>query len=851
MEKHTELPARLFSERTYPSPNDTALLEHGHLTAALALVVGGNIILKEESKKNQFNYVVKFIRKGEAIKINDLLVENFGWNFYKNLVLKNLDARLVRISFRWYEHLFYEAVRLDDIHGVRNFLDTLQENRLMKLFKESFHQKVGAFFGPHNDVSRALRPLNDFPFDLVYLLPGALGEEVIKTEVRNAYKQAVSTIAPELQQEYARDFNVVKKQLAGIVLNNSELFDQLLGFAPFCCLGEIKIQAETSISPDEALLTAKQSLAQQTLNAYTRLWQAEKISQSEGKAKLDFIRQNSSLDESEFCEVCGLNDVFKEFYQKYEELLRSDINAAKIMEKVIYSHKEEPEKLCRACFGRRLWSHGMVQEDWLEEMLEAEEKNDTVLVQLKTNVAPPPPPKLIPRLEISKASELPEDMGAAFVRWRNNRLQVYPTLAAAADIDGNLALIYLRPNWQHGIVAELHQCRPTVDTLCCIFHILHAWNESYQKIQDAIQNWTDMIRSGKSGQLIGAKNQCLRLLEYLNDWPNNLFWHPLHHLAVLVKKLASANEEKKVKAILSDLIRSWHDFFSAYSRAGDSDLERFEAALVAYVAGLTETDVQNGFRDEALRARPHLARVLTRIRWIDEFFRNSPRILVDKGGIRTLTLEDAYPHLVVAVPATDLIRALRILHYSMTHNLFSSTLYGEEPPFPNPSAYIEATSRRLREELSLELLRQILPPVLLGTVVIFKEKQPLYHVLASARKVIDHLESNFSQYPGFLLGLTDWRRCLGAMTEEQARDVLTINFCELYHILDIENQVSRRALTSLSQTARGDWGSFPELFEAMLAIKQTRQAWPDRVRETLGQKNLFDAMCFLKTAAKS
>jgi len=848
VERHRELlPARLFPERTYPSANDTPLLEHGQLTAALALVVGGNILLQRSSGFNRQVIITK--QSGDQITVAGIMAAQFHWDDYKKLALQHLQGRLVRISFAWYEELFQQAIRLDDIHGVKNFLAAAGEERLMQRFKDNFHKKIGDLIGADQHVAQALEPLNDFPFDLVYLLPGAIREEQIKDVVRQAYTKAVKTLAKNLQEEYGHDF----RKISGIPqLDCSELQNQLLAFAPFAYVEEVKVDSAAGSKPGQDLDRAKRSLSIQILEAYRRFWQAGKASRSEAEFRLTAV---PSIPTPERCEVCGLHSVFEEFYQKYEALREAGDPASQIMEKVIYGHKEEPERLCRACLGRRLWSHGEVQERWLRNMLEPSEQDGTVMVRLKADPVPAPPPKLLPRLEIPKEGDLPEDMGAAFVRCREGRLQVYPTLAAAADADGNLALLSLSPNWHSVILAELTQVRAAAEALQCAFFSLDKWAKNYPKLSSKIEHWRHNVTSGNRAKLMEAKNQCCQFLDYLRNWHNYISWHPLARLADLVTRLNPLDPTKEpdeVRGVMSAIIKYWEDFLRpCYSRSGASDLERFEAALVEYIAGLTGQDVQDGFRDEALIARPHLARVLTRIRWVHEFFQDLPKILVDEGGIRTLTLESAYPRLVVAVPATDLIRALRVLHYTVARNLFSSTLYGDEPPCPTAAALADEAARQRRETLSLKPLEQILPPVLLGAVVIFKERQPLYHILATARRVTDYLAQQHDSYCGILLGLTDWRRCLGAMTPEQAREIFPLDFMELYHLLDNESQIARRPLFSLAQAAEDEWGQFPEYRSATLAIKQRRQQWPDLVRDLLQEQKLFDALVFLKRTAKA
>ncbi len=838
------LPAALFPERTYPAANDTALLEHGQLTAALAFMVGGNILLQNKS----WPLIARLERQQDDIYVDGQKATDFSWDSYKNTVLEHLQGRLVRIAFSEFERLFQEAIRLDDLHGVRNFLEAPGKKRLRDLFRERFQICLGRRFGPEHGVGAALRPLNDFPFDLVYLLPAALAETDIQADVRNAYNEAIGVLAKELCGEYDKDF-------AGVAeippLDPNKLQRQFAALAPFCICEEIHIEVDTSQPMEKQLTEAKRSLSEKGLEAYRRLWQPRRIKEAELERRLN---EAGELGVKEACDVCTLQPVFTDFYKLYNRCLQDGDERSQIMEKVIYGHKEQQERLCQACLARRLWSHGEVQEQWLADLIEPDEQDGTVALRLKQHPALAPPPKMLPQLELKKDQPLPEDMGAAFVRWRQGRLQVYPTLAAAADADGNIALLYLTPDWQGGILGELSLWQAAVDELQCVSSIINRWTKYTHATQSDMEKWERRINSAQINEIRGAKNDIANKLSYLQDWPNTLSWHPFFYLSGLVKELAPldpTSETGRVKNTIARLLERLALLFSFYNKGYASDLYRFEQALVAYVFGLSPQDVTAGFREEALTARPHLARVLTRIRWAHEFFQNLPKILVDEGGIRTLTLESAYPRLVVALPAADLIRALRCLHDTLASNLFSSTLYGDAPPCPTPADLADETARRCREELSFNLLQRILPPVLLGSVVIFKERQPLYHILSSARRVMEYLAQETRQYSGMLLGLTDWRQCLGAMTREQAKNVFTADFLTLYQLLDNEYLISRGPLTRLAQAADDEWGRFGEVFEALVAIKQARQGWPDRVSEALRDRRVFDAMVYLKRAAKA
>lgn len=839
LENHTTLlPARLFSERTYPSANDTALLEHGQLTATLAFMVGGNIIFKE----NNWPRTVQLTRQDGDFYIDNKKSADFSWDDYKKIVLQHLHGRLVRIAFLGYERLFHEAIRLDDLHGIKNFLESPGKQRLRELFQNNFHTSIGGLFASEHKVAPALQPLNDFPFDLVYLLPAALGEPQIRTAVQKAYAASIATLAAELDAAYQEDFPAIPR------LDAQKLKRQFSSLAPFCFCEEIHIQVDSSKTVEEQLREAKQSLATAGLEAYRRLWQAGAIKDAECQRRVQDVKD---LEITESCDVCTLQPVFAEFYDLYEEYRQEGDERHKTMEKVIYSHKEQPERLCRACLARRLWSHGEVQEQWLLDLIEWDEKDGTVTLRLKQHPHLSPPPNMLPQIDLKKDQPLPEDMGAAFVRRREGRLQVYPTMAAAADGDGNLALLYLTPHWHQGIVGEL-SWRDAVAELQCVLPIINRWTERFSTINTSVADWRNKIASDELNQIQGAKNDLTQKLAYLLDWPNTLPWHPLSGLANLIRELKPLDPEKDIKNVkqkICQILQYWDNVLSYYGPGHDRDLYRFEQALVAYVAGLSPQDIANGFKAEAVTARPHLARVLTRIRWLQEFFHDLPKILVEDGCVRTLTLESAYPRLVVAVPAADLLRALQVLHHALAWNLFSSTLYDDDPSSP-PNGQVEETTLQRREQLSLWLLSKILPTVLLGAVVVAKERQPLYHLLTTARRVINYLEQHTQPVPGIRLGLLDWRQALGAISPEQADAIPSLEFLSLYHILVNAPQIARRPLLSLAQAKTTDFGELPEVWQTLLDIKQARQGWSPRVKEVLSADDLFAALHFVKRVAK-
>lgn len=159
--------------------------------------------------------------------------------------------------------------------------------------------------------------------------------------------------------------------------------------------------------------------------------------------------------------------------------------------------------------------------------------------------------------------------------------------------------------------------------------------------------------------------------------------------------------------------------------------EAFEATFVNYYLQVEE-EVQS-LTGEVSTVRPHLARVLARIDQVNHFYLALQRRL-EECPLRVLPIDIKYPTARLMVPADQIDAALKVLDQAIAEDLFSASLGQAERAF----------------------LGRLVPPLLRGSVVVFKEKYPLYLVLEAERVLMQRLkEAPANQYWGKPLPLKE------------------------------------------------------------------------------------------------
>jgi hypothetical protein len=540
----------------------------------------------------------------------------------KRDILAQHKTWILRIDFDSFRKLFENAIRLDDLHGARALLG-FPDHGGQSSYRNKLQQELARILAMKMEdtgLQDWVSPLNDFAFDQVYILPGSLSESDILEAFDTAVEKSGNWAAKHLADGLARDFSNVKDtsgQPISVPTPGAETLAARMGtFAPLCRLERVQLPEEDL----ERFHEFKKSYAQSLSAAYSSLWVDRGISRDAAAGILGAAEECASDSSSiGVCEICGIHDPFKEFYDFYASQPK-EIKTE--LQKVMYDQKEETEQLCAFCIGCRALSHGVVREAWLSKMVcrdagaaDANGGGDSLLIKLRSTGGMEPPPALLTECRVQVVESVPSngvrkvkrtstaDMGACFVRIRDDRLQVFPTLHCAADSDSNLALLHLEPN---------------MEQLLKTYKYDHMLDSSDDGLRESIpgSDW-DLFRKFTYGAFQKAQYELQRQL---------------------------AGEGKQ------------------------ADSERTRRKLAA-------------LREEMLHAEPHMARILTRTGWISTFYRRLRDVLTETG-IRILTLEADFPKLVLLLPAASMPEAVRCLLETVLRDLYSSRLFetrGSDP----------------------------------------------------------------------------------------------------------------------------------------------------------------------------
>jgi hypothetical protein len=275
------------------------------------------------------------------------------------------------------------------------------------------------------------------------------------------------------------------------------------------------------------------------------------------------------------------------------------------------------------------------------------------------------------------------------------------------------------------------------------------------------------------------------------------------------------------------------------NRVPETDRERWQASvsLIYHWAKANDPEVA----ESMLSVRPHLARVLERIRRLRIFYRDLKEAL-DAEPIRILPLDIDFPTLRLLLPADQLDQALRVLDQVVTESLLSATYFRDQE----------------KRRQAHDLLKLIAPEVLHGAAVLFKQKFPLYLALEAERDVfhqlavLDRNESpaeekrlQKTEWYGLRLGFSDLRGSLSEVGPLHAE----VTYETLGEVLDLVDRVDRATVLQYAQAAQY---VSPELAQAK-AIVRTRRLQPlelEHVEALSDEKKMFSPVYFIKRAIR-
>jgi hypothetical protein len=702
-----------YPERTYPSVNDTSLALHCRISGVLAFTVYRNI---ERGLHSQWLDAQITAAAGPQ-PITDA----------PSAVREHLNASLVRVSFDGHQQWVEEAARLDDLNGAR-----VLAQRMRTAFKRALAEKLGV-----PELAEFLW-ISESAFDLVYLLPQALGSPTdLETLIHASYIAAVDWLVsgadnPEsLQRLLKDDFQRAESLTITSQPEMRALRDQLVTLGYTAHVVPVVPSAKTV---DFGELAA--DYGKRLLEAYVSSRGRQPASQRALQSAVTILAESEATATEDVCTVCGTHPV----YQPLADRLPDDV----FLRKVTHEFRGEAERPCLSCIARRVLAHKQVQVDALHQMLVLDPATSQVNVQASSQ------PKLSPPVELVHGEGLagPDDyldLGAAFVRLArkpqpDRPLDIFPTISYAADSLGNVAML-------------------TLDTT--------------EAVSGEYDYRTALTR-------VDAKN--------------------------------STGTERASPA--------WDAFIKDYAAF---------CSLIQQKAPDVLAEVQI--------VKPHLARVLARQACISTFFKAIAPGL-EGAGIRVLPLDITYPTGRWLIPAMELRKALDALKRTIAKDLLAV-----------PDVELDDLTRRL---LSL-----MIPPLLDGTVIVFKQKFPIYLVMESERTLRTELAT---QYPvnaktwyGVHLALADLR---GTLTS-RAQLAAVVGLNELPDLLQLTQDVDRRTITGraadLGRGAEGDrWAQ--AIADARLFVRSGWWRVSDAQRrehaEALTKDETFRPVLFLKQMAR-
>ncbi len=717
--------SRFYPERTYPPVNDTLLSEHTRLSAVFAWVVYRNLA---EAGADILTQTISPAAEGgqlpdgtDAADFVSPKSKKIGYSPAQALVRDHLGAHLVRISFSGHRQWVEEAARLDDLNGAQ-----VLTARMRDAFKQALADELGA-----GELAEFLW-ISESAFDLVYLLPDALGDAAaLERLIQTVYEGAIDRLVDGqdgLQDLLHDDFRRAEPALDITGPERiAELKQQLLGLVYTLHVEPVWPPADKG---KYGAFTA--AYGEILLAAYKASLQEPLLPQAALAASAQALHLPEKEPLYDVCTVCGTHPVYADLADR----LPDDEH----LQKVTHTFRGEPERTCLTCIARRVLAHKQVQVEALHKMLHYDAETGAVRVE------PPAEPELDlpPALSAGAKVEGPQDfvdMGAAFVRLARRRdaehpLDAFPTVSYAADRMGNVAMLTLSAT---GAVFDEYP---------------------YQKAREAIEKLSDTARSAPA----------------------------------------------------------WDAFIQDYD------------AFCHRVAGTKE---HSHLLDQVVTVEPHLARVLARQTRISRFF-DKVATRLEEAGVRALPLDTTYPAGRWLIPAMSLATGLSALGRSVALDLLAV-----------PETAGDEDDQRLAKLLdgpTRHFLGLTAPPLLDGTVVIFKQKFPIYLTLEAEAVLRADLAQEPAGY-GLRLALADLRGTLTDWTYSQG----DVSLDGLPDLLELNRAVDRRTVLLRAGAIQH---ITPELADALTVRRADHVRLDQKLADQLQRKEVFAPVLFLKKASR-
>jgi hypothetical protein len=718
-----------YPERTYPPVNDTVLSEHTRLSAVFAWVVYRNL---EAAGDDILDTTITLNEEGawlpdgsDAVDFVSLDPKRDPRPFApgQRLVCAHLDGYLVCITFSGHQQWVEDAARLDDMNGAQ-----VLTVRMRTAFKRVLAAQLGVV-----ELAEFLW-ISESAFDLVYLLPKALGDtDRLEELIQDSYQAAVDWLVDgqdnpdSLRNLLQEDFRRAQPPLdITAPPTMAELKEQLLSLAYNTQIEWV----EPPMDKDD-YGTFTTTYGTRLLEAYRRSHESRGFPRTALDSAVASLMKFEKTAAEDVCTICGTHPVYGPLADRMPE--------DEFLKKVTHTFREEPERPCLACITCRALAHKQVQAEMLHQILSYDPGTGRVRAQPTAGGRLRPPPTMFAVAEVKDPDDF-LDMGAAFVRLARKSdalhpLDIFPTVSYAADSMGSVAMLTLSTT---NAMFEKYDYRPA------------------------------------------------------RDW---------------VAKATSAERASP----------AWDAFLTDYD------------AFCEQVA-----NTHSHLLEQVQVVEPHLARVLARQARISRFF-DAIAGRLEQEGIRVLALDTLYPTGRWLVPAMQLPDTLKILLKAVAADLLAI-----------PGDALDRPTRRFME--------LTVPPLLDGTVVVFKQKFPIYLVMETERVLRAELaaEQPFAAegWYGMHLALADTR---GTLTGRAAgKGVVTLD--ALPGLLALNEQVDRHSVTArVADLGRADpWAQ--HVADARLFVRSGWWRMNEQERleaaRSLTKEDTFAAVLFLKRTAR-
>lgn len=795
-----------FPERTYPPENDTSLEEHCRLSGAIGFLMIGNQAAAGSS-------LPRAVRDsaGEWNVDGQALAQ---WHREWKAPWPCLKGHLLKVHFRGAEERFRSALRLDDLHGLLAFLggDRKQGGSrpfLRREFDREFGRGLRDFFFEQKGEGawEAVAPIQETPFELLYLLPGAIEKEKVVEVVQKAYGRALKSMAWKLTEECGQDFQSVE---AAPKFGIEDILASLQGLG----LGIAVDTFEPEESPSSE--GVPKAFSEALLASYGR------VQGPVGEAsapKPEQILSSAAGGPVVPCAVCQLSPVFEAFYERLGE------PGGELLRKVVYDEKED--RLCQGCLAIRVRSHMRVQVEGLAGLIR--DCGDGTVRFEESDEGPPLPRSGAAALPVRVRREGGWEFGetdfAFFRRKQGGAWNAFPTLGYAAD------------SWSNVVFLEASPCLKALLSRNLV-----------QRPLGRLVGWADIKA------LCSKAREIIPLAEEVFEKTTSPSFGRDH----LLTQTAQGNLDQIYSPPPSDLVStsglprstSWFEnLVEDYLKQHGGDGVRQGVARSFWghqLRLLCSGHLDSRTKGENLdKIDLHMARLLERIRSIGNFYEKLLERLI-AARIPTLPLETSYPRLLLAAPADRLPEILTVVLAGLGEDLLGYPKFD-----PEKAEHVEDL---------LEILEGHVPPVLGMMFSVFKKKQPLYQVMAASERMAAELAEVEPQTPE---GDWDWRcahlgfRDLRGSLSIHGSPQVKVEFKKALRLLPVVKrpEVDRRSLARVGPVRQeGDLDR-----EARLEVLADRRHWVkqlapgkwDRaIPEALADKAGFDLVSFLAHVAR-